>query len=77
MRLFHWYRPKDPFAYDKLIVQRELGNIVERYVMTADYREAAGDFEAERLFADFSYNYVSDVQGVGLYSEILSKDALT
>ena len=65
------------YAYDKLIVQSELGNIIDRYEMTADYREAAGDFEADRLFADFSYNYVSDVQGVGLYSEILSNDALT
>lgn len=65
------------YAYDTLIVQLELGNIIDRYEMTSVYRKAAGDFEADKLFADFSYNYVSDVDGTGLYNELLSNYALT
>ncbi len=60
------------YAYDHLVVQQEIGNSIDPYEMTANYRAAVGDFEANRLFADFSYNYVSKDQGSSLYNAMLS-----
>ena len=64
------------YAYDYLIVQQELGNPIDPAVSLAGYRDAMGDFEADRLYADFTYNYVSDIEGATLYEDLLTYQGL-
>jgi len=65
------------YAYDKLIVQQELGILLDPYEAISDYQISMGDFEAEWLVADFTYNYGSPDQGLPLYEALLTGDPLT
>ncbi|MCA0386587.1 MAG: tetratricopeptide repeat protein [Firmicutes bacterium] len=64
------------YVYDYLIVQQELGNPIDPMVALAGYRDAMGNFEADRLYADFTYNYVSDIEGAALYEDLLTYQGL-
>jgi len=65
------------YAYDALIVKQELGQLSDPNKVIWNYREAAGDFEADWLIADFTYNFISEDQSLPLFEALLSYDALT
>ena len=65
------------YAYYQLIVEQKLANPRDPYEVIMAYQEATSPFDAKWLVADFTFHYLSEVEGISLYRDLIENVTLS